>query len=193
MEQLKDKECYVCHKTKLIGEFYKRNNRKIGIRSECKDCTKKLAVQYKKENIDKYREWRNKATKKWFSNNKQRVYEYRKKIRNTDGKIKLIWNTRTALSGLLRKRLSKRKDFNIKWEKLVGYKFKDLITHLEKQFDKNMNWNNYGNYWEVDHIKPISLFIFNNEKDKEFKGCWALSNLQPLEKSFNRKKYNKYE
>jgi len=55
-----------------------------------------------------------------------------------------------------------------------------------------MNWNNYGSYWHVDHIKPVALFNFNAPDDKEFKECWSLENLRPLEKIENIKKGKKY-
>ncbi len=79
-----------------------------------------------------------------------------------------------------------------KWESLVGYTIKDLMNHLEKQFDEKMNWFNHGIYWHIDHIKPRSLFKYEKPEDEEFKQCWALDNLQPLEKSANMKKYNHF-
>jgi 5-methylcytosine-specific restriction endonuclease McrA len=77
------------------------------------------------------------------------------------------------------------------WEKLVGYTIEDLIKHLENQFTGDMSWENYGK-WELDHIKPKSLFKYETAEDAEFKKCWALENLQPLSKIENRKKRNKY-
>ena len=74
------------------------------------------------------------------------------------------------------------------WRKLVDYSIDDLMKHLENQFDNKMVWNNYGHYWEVDHIKAKKHFIYETAEDSQFKECWALKNLQPLEKSLNRKK-----
>lgn len=79
-----------------------------------------------------------------------------------------------------------------KWEDLVGYKFKDLKKHLGNQFNKNMNWKNYGSYWSIDHIKPISLFNFSSAKEKSFRECWGLQNLRPLENAINFSKRNKF-
>ena len=78
------------------------------------------------------------------------------------------------------------------WEKLVGYTLDDLVVHLERQFDNMMNWENYGSYWALDHIKPRALFNYKTAEEREFKECWALSNLQPLEKIANKKKNDKY-
>lgn len=71
------------------------------------------------------------------------------------------------------------------WEKLVGYTLEELKEHLEKQFDENMNWDNYGTYWEVDHIIPKNQFKYVSTEDKDFKICWSLMNLRPLSKQEN--------
>ena len=53
-----------------------------------------------------------------------------------------------------------------------------------------MNWENYGTYWEIDHIKPIEMFDFTNEN--EIQECWNYKNLQPLTINENRtKRYKK--
>lgn len=77
------------------------------------------------------------------------------------------------------------------WETIVGYTCKDLKQHLEKQFDNKMNWDNYGSYWHLDHIIPKSFFKFTTTEETEFKMCWSLNNLQPLEAIENMKKHNK--
>ncbi len=77
------------------------------------------------------------------------------------------------------------------WQRL-DYTLEDLIKHLERKFDRNMNWENYGTYWAVDHIKPKSLFSYISVEDPQFKECWSLKNLRPLEKIANIKKRNQY-
>lgn len=51
-----------------------------------------------------------------------------------------------------------------------------------------MTWDNYGKYWHLDHIKPLSWF----DLETEFKDAWHLSNLQPLEATENLSKNNRY-
>ena len=84
------------------------------------------------------------------------------------------------------------------WEELVGYTSKDLMNHLESQFEDWMNWDNYSHpkgsknrKWCIDHIVPIFSFNFNSYDDVEFKKCWALENLRPLDFTENMKKSNK--
>jgi len=66
------------------------------------------------------------------------------------------------------------------WEELVGYTLGKLKTHLEKQFQFGMTWENYGPVWHVDHKIPIVAFNFEKQDDIDFRRCWALNNLQPL-------------
>jgi len=58
----------------------------------------------------------------------------------------------------------------------------DLEKHLQAQFTKEMNWKNYGTYWVVDHVIPISKF--KTIKELAFKAN-ALDNLQPVPKGWN--------
>ena len=90
-------------------------------------------------------------------------------------------------------RMLKTKKGGQKWQKLVGYSVEQLMAHLEKMFDNNMNWNNYGSYWSIDHIKPVSIFNYQSAEDDEFKQCWSLDNLRPLNHIENIRKSNKYE
>jgi hypothetical protein len=71
----------------------------------------------------------------------------------------------------------------------LNYSSKDLKAHLEKQFIPEMNWGNYGTYWQIDHKVPITWF--KTEKQIIQKG-FALSNLQPLPAFFNKSKSNYY-
>jgi len=50
-----------------------------------------------------------------------------------------------------------------------------LKEHLEKQFDENMTWDNYGE-WHIDHIIPLSSA---NTEEEMYKLC-HYTNLQPL-------------
>ena len=45
-----------------------------------------------------------------------------------------------------------------------------------------------GEYWEIDHIIPLNLFNYESEQDEQFKICWSLANLRPLEKIANKKR-----
>jgi len=73
---------------------------------------------------------------------------------------------------------------------MVGCSDDHLIKWLEFQFDENMDWDNHGSYWHVDHIKPCASFDFTNVDDQ--KECFHWTNLQPLFKTDNLIKSNTY-
>ena len=59
------------------------------------------------------------------------------------------------------------------------------MSHLEASFTDGMTWENYGTYWHVDHIVPLSAHNYKSAEDIDFKKAWALGNLQALEASQN--------
>lgn len=77
------------------------------------------------------------------------------------------------------------------WENLFGYTLVDLKEHLEKQFEKEMSWDNFGSCWWIDKIIPRSAFRYSNVINDEFKKCWSLKNLRPLGRISCIKKRNK--
>jgi len=80
------------------------------------------------------------------------------------------------------------------WEVLVGYTLNKLKQHLERQFKQGMTWENYGKYgWHIDHIIPIAAFNFEKPEDIDFRKCWALKNLRPLEAKENLRKQAKID
>lgn len=185
-------------------KFTEEHKRKISIAKGGKGLyswTKEFKKEYQK-NYRKNYKWKNRIeyNRIWNEKNREkkreldRKYakttrkEIRKKRRETDPKYRLDNNMSSLISTCLRGRKA-----NKKWQDLVNYKIEDLMWHLEKQFDDKMSWENYGSYWWIDHIKPRSLFYYDNPEDEEFRQCWALKNLQPLEKIANIKKGNHFK
>lgn len=142
--------------------------------------------------------------KRWVENNPKKVREKAERWRKNNpekakeiarrGNLK-IWNSPMGrlsgtISSAIRRTLKGTKSRR-HWEDIVGYSIEQLKSHLEKQFDSNMTWENHGSYWEIDHVIPVRAFNFNDIDHIDFKRCWALKNLQPLPKSENRKKSGK--
>lgn len=184
------KRCNKCGVEKNETEFWKDKSHKDGLCSSCKDCKKECQREYQK--TDKGKECNRERRKTEEYKAYQRTYqrEYQKKRVATNPKFKLDSNMATAIWTALKGKKAGRK-----WESLVEYTIDDLIKHLESKFEDWMNWGNYGNKegkWTIDHIKPKSLFSYESPDDEEFKRCWALNNLQPLEFIENIKKSDKY-
>lgn len=70
----------------------------------------------------------------------------------------------------------------------IGCNIQYLREWFEYNFDSEMNWENYGTYWSIDHVIPVSKFdlIDENEKYK----CWNWSNLVPVSTFKNSSKKN---
>lgn len=75
-----------------------------------------------------------------------------------------------------------------KYTTALGYSWADLRVHLESQFSPEMTWGNWGEVWELDHIRPLSTFRYTSLSDPLFRECWALSNLRPLLREHNQEK-----
>jgi hypothetical protein len=72
--------------------------------------------------------------------------------------------------------------------KLIGCSIEFLKFYLERKFEYNMNWNNYGK-WHVDHIIPCASFDLSNPEEQAL--CFHYTNLQPLWAKDNLKKHAK--
>jgi hypothetical protein len=68
----------------------------------------------------------------------------------------------------------------------IGCNIQYLREWFEYNFLQEMNWENYGSYWSIDHIIPICKFDLTNEDEKM--KCWNWSNLVPVEIIYNSSK-----
>jgi hypothetical protein len=71
---------------------------------------------------------------------------------------------------------------------LIGYNQEQLRLHLQSKFEDDMNWDNYGRVWQIDHYRPVASFDFDCDRTAAIRECWSLSNLRPLLNSANLQK-----
>jgi len=69
--------------------------------------------------------------------------------------------------------------------KYLPYSIEQLKNHLKEQFVNSMSWQNYANYWQIDHIIPQSCLPYTSMSEENFKKYWSLNNLRPLEAKVN--------
>ncbi len=72
--------------------------------------------------------------------------------------------------------------------KLVGCSVSELLSHLERQFQSGMTWENMGK-WHVDHIRPCASFDLTDPEQQ--RQCFHYTNLQPLWAEDNWRKHAK--
>jgi len=186
------KVCKKCKNLKEEFEFYKSKTCKDKLSSICKSChlekyyeptpNKKICKECN-ISLDK-NSGRNSGLKRKddsiiYANTCKNCYkkynrEYSRKRRKNNISIRLYESIKAVLN-----RKIKTLEPN-KIDKHLGCTIKEYKLYLEQQFDKNMSWENYGIYWEIDHIIPVSK-----------NGSFHYTNIQPLSVTENRQKSNK--
>lgn len=214
---LKKKKCRNCCIEKSISEFKTSNRSKDGHAVNCRNCAEKYAKQerdrynqneeYRDEKLksqlnryhtdEDYKKKVNKDRSKRYLEQYKKDSEFRKKV-NKNRSEKLLnkyhddpkHKVHVNISSQIRQSIKKQKNGQ-SWEKLVGYSLKELIVHLESQFEDGMTWDNYGE-WHIDHKVPKSWFKYTSYEEANFKKCWSLENLKPMWASDNILKGNRY-
>ena len=154
---MKTKSCTGCKAEKPIDEFYWRESRQ-NYSPKCKICWREDCKKYNKG--EKFKTYQN---------------EYKRK-RGLTPQQKIISNLRNRVYKMLIEEIESKPTLE-----LIGCSREDFFHYVEKQFDNKMDWNNYGTYWELDHIQPLSKG-----------GTFHYTNCQPLTITENRKKSSKW-
>lgn len=199
---METKVCSKCEEEKRLEDFTPKENR-------CKSCKNEYNVRYRNENKEKVyakcREWNNKnqdkvqeSHKKWVETHEEEHKLIKKKAFNKhiaieENKVKrkkidrlyknklrnesLEFKIKDSVQSIINYHIKKKTTTTIKY---LGCSIQEYIIYLESQFLPEMNWENYGIYWEIDHIIPLSKG-----------GSFYYTNTQPLTVTENRKKSNK--
>lgn len=193
------KKCTSCKVELPLNEFNKDASRGDNLSPKCKSCFKRdnaLRYQKKKKSIKEHnRKWnqKNKETNKetwkiYYQNNRDQLIEkaktwnkenrerFNKRMRET--RDPLAQSVRSRIHKALKKYLNEKKEYSTEY--YLGCSIKEYSLYLEKRFDENMNWDNYGTYWEIDHTIPLSKG-----------GSFHYTNTTPMIISENRSKSNK--
>lgn len=200
------KEWYIANKERLSAvrkEKYAQNKEKILAKSKAyyeanKEKKAESVKKWQENNPEKVKlasdKWRTsnkkkccELTTKWKKENPEKVRKA-KKTQYERYKNDPAFVISGSISNALRYSLGKGIKANKKLEEMVDFTVAQLKKHLEKQFRSGMSWENYGSFWHIDHKIPIKAFNFTSPDHIDFKRCWALENLQPLEAVKNMSK-----
>jgi hypothetical protein len=207
----KTKKCSRCGEEKELTHFYASGAR-------CKKCRLEVQKEWNAENGDKLSERRkrlyikhrekNLAIKRqYYLDNKEKLDEIsRIYAKEHPEQMRAAWRKygakrRTTAKGKLNSSIACRVGFSLgqgvkagrTWEELLGFTVDQLKKHLEKRFKPGMTWDNYGSHWSIDHKVPVAVYNFEHPDDIDFRLCWSLKNLQPLEVKLNSRKKDKIE
>lgn len=203
----KGSRCDKCLK-EYKKQWYDNNKEHIQrLKQEKREQHKQYMKEYHEKNKEREKEYRSRKEnrergrencRKWYRENIEHCKQYhqnRKEIRNQKEVERRQKDKRYRMDcrdqGLIKSVLSGKSLTSYTMEQRFGYTAQQLREHFESLFTSKMNWDNYGSYWECDHIKPKAQFNYQTEQDEEYKQCWALSNLRPLEYSNNRQRLKK--
>jgi uncharacterized protein YktA (UPF0223 family) len=151
---------------------------------ERKRASQKAWRENNKESIKK-------SNKAYSSANREakREYDraYEKKKRETDP----LYNLRKSI------RASSYRSFKGEaksktTEKLIGCTYNDFKDYITSQFVGEMNWDNYGQLWHVDHIIPLAV-IEDVSQTELISSLCHFTNLQPLFAADNHLKRSKLD
>jgi hypothetical protein len=219
--------CKKCNQTLPLNQFHKAS--KSTYSSYCKQCksiknkkeynpgckkqyyknNKEIKKQYylntKEQHIKRANNWTKnnylkaqQTWKKYDKNNREKKNKYIQNRFKNNPEFRIIHIMRSRVLQVLK---NKKQNKSINF---LGCSSNEFKLHLEKQFLPEMNWENHGEIWELDHIKPCASFNLINEEEQE--QCFHFFNYQPLFKTTeiaekfgyinqigNRNKNKKYE
>lgn len=193
------KTCAKCksHMVATCENFveYKSRSGERRLRSVCRECDKIRRAASRERN----RQSQRRHSRKWREKNKEKKAKYDKEWRKRNPNYTAAsqrrryhenpqFKLKSIVSRHLRRAIKGQSKLK-RWEEYLGYTMHQLQTHIERQFSKGMTWDNYGSFWNIDHIVPVKAFNIKHPGDEEFKACWALSNLRPLHVKANRQKW----
>ena len=180
--------CSICKVIVKINEVLKTS-------SYCKSCRAKNSRLWRLKNKDKVKQQNQKYYNDKGGKEKKVIYDKinLEKIRIKE-RERYYSDMNFRLKKILRTRLNKvingkRKD-NTSIE-LLGCNLEYFKSWLEYQFTENMSWDNYGTFWNIDHVKPCSSFDFFIIDEQ--KRCFNWTNTRPLKKCENESKNNKVD
>ena len=113
------------------------------------------------------------ASKEWNKNNRERINQRAKERKQNDPILRLQDSVTSIINRYLKIKSKKTNEY-------LGCSYEEYSLYLEKQFTEEMSWENYGTYWEIDHIQPLSKG-----------GSFHYINTQPMNFSENRSKGNR--
>jgi len=158
---------------------------------------KKVEQDKKQYNENKVRI--NERNNAYYKENRTAIRAQRKQFREDNPERVKAWSKKflsdvnAKIGNNLRKRTRYFLHSGKAWSSLLGCDithFKDWLEfNFEQEPDNDMNLNNYGAIWEIDHVYPLSKFDMSDEEDVKKAFNWK--NILPALCSHNKSKNNK--
>lgn len=162
------KVCCSCKVWRVLSKYNFSKSHWDNLRNDCKLCLS----DYRKKNRHRLND-----THK----------QYIKERKTKDPLFKLRLSIRSRISHALKSQnIVKQNTTN----EYLGCSVPFFKRYIEVQFVKDMNWDNHGKLWDIDHIIPITYE--KPEKHHEIISRFHWSNCQPMWHNYNVSKNNRY-
>lgn len=160
--------------------------------NRCRDCRNDYYKIYNSNHKEKMQ----KQNKEWSIEHKEELLKKAKKFRLENLEYfsnymvqRRLLDTGFRLCHNLRTRLNHAVKNNFKGGSAIkdlGCTLEFFKKYLESKFYGDMTWDNYGSYWEIDHIKELHTFDLTDPIQLE--QAVHYTNLQPLTINDHQKK-----
>jgi hypothetical protein len=156
------------------------------LEATCKKCNTKKLYEWREEHKEQFIGLCKRYRDKEESKEKRATYLRNKYSEDLMFKMQTLYRNRIR-DCIKTNYVPKNTSFD--YGSLLGCPWEIVIGWLEFNMTDEMNWDNYGTYWHIDHVLPVSSFDFSKEADRQ--RCFNWTNLMPLECIENIKKSNK--
>ena len=185
-------KCIFCNEEFITNQI----NRNYCYKEKCiKKHKAECSKIYKRKNYEQIKLRQKQYNLKWYHKNKEtknkKESEKQKKRYKEDLQFKLTTWSRYQVRRCLNSNKTKH-TFDI-----LGYTPEMLKQRLEMNFKSDMNWDNHGTLWHIDHRKPLCKFNLTlpdgTPNYEQIRLANSLANLQPLYVTENLSKNGKFE
>lgn len=201
------------HITKTGTESYEnqckkctsQNNkiRRLKLKEDDPEAYEKMLVKRRdkdKRHYEKNKEMINERNNSYYKDNKKKIRKQRKQFAEENPEIlkeqrkKFLSKTDNKLGTNLRRRTRYFLQSGKGTSKLLGCSIEYFKKWLQFNFDLDkddleMDFDNYGTVWELDHVYPCSKFDLEDEDEQKKAFSWE--NILPVSCEYNKSKNNK--
>jgi hypothetical protein len=176
-------------------EYYQKNKQKRQLANKAsrlkrKDYYKAKSKEWASKNKEKVEAYQIVWQREHKEHNAKRNSEYAKRNREKrtaqqcvyirerrkrDPQYRLLFRLRSRMWDALKPQSAKKAARTLE---LLGCSGEFFKSYLESQFDSSMSWDNYGTYWQIDHISPLAAFDLT--KPHQQKMAFHYCNCRPL-------------
>jgi hypothetical protein len=169
----------------------------------CRQCGNEMCRDYKRRNKEKiaaynkiYKEEHKEEVSVYNHNynleNREAIQERQTRTQRERKKNDAKFNISKKYRSKVQKDVKKKFDIDDNISKELYSCESNLIKEWFKSlFTDEMTWDNHGEVWHIDHIKPCASYDVT--KEEELKACFHWSNLRPVKVIENQRKTNKID